>query len=82
MPETIPKSPSDGTADTVLCRSDTDYAERPVALYWQGQRLEISEIVSRWRTPQGRNFLVKAQGSRVFELIYDERKDFWQVRQS
>jgi hypothetical protein len=81
MLETTPKLPSEESADQVICRSEAHYAERPVALIWQGQRLEINEIVSRWRAPQGRHFLVKTQGNQLFELSYDEGKDIWQVRQ-
>ena len=31
--------------DTVECRSDSEYAERPLSLTWQGVRYEIAEIV-------------------------------------
>ena len=37
--------------DTVECRSDAEYAERPLSLTWEGVRYEIAEIVSRWRGP-------------------------------
>ncbi len=31
--------------DLVECRSDTEYADRPLALTWQGIRLEVAEIL-------------------------------------
>jgi hypothetical protein len=55
----------------VECRSDTEYAERPVALYWQEQRLEIIEILSRWRTPDSKYFRVRTEDGQRFELIYN-----------
>ena len=66
----------------MICRSDSEYAERPVALYWQGRRLEISQILARWRTPEGKHFLVEVQENALFDLYYDECLKTWQVRPS
>lgn len=65
----------------VECRSDTEYAERPVALHWQGKRLEIAEILSRWRTPTGKGFKVRTADDQIFELIYHEDNADWQILQ-
>ncbi len=66
--------------DVVECHPGSVYAERPVALHWQGQRLEIEEIESNWRDPRGRAFRVRTRQGRRFELHYDELKDQWQVK--
>ncbi len=65
----------------VECRSDTEYAERPVALYWQEQRLEIIEILSRWRTPDSKYFRVRTADDQRFELIYNQAANSWQIQQ-
>lgn len=65
----------------VECRSDSEYAERPIALYWQGQRLPVSEILARWRTPEGKYFRVRTEDLQIFELFYAERLGEWQIRQ-
>jgi hypothetical protein len=65
--------------DLVECRSDAAYGERPQRFTWQGQRLEVAEIVERWRSPQGWGFRVKAGQVRDFELFYDEMLDQWTV---
>jgi hypothetical protein len=65
----------------VECRSDSEYAERPVALYWQEQRLVIAEILSRWRTPAGKGFRVRTADEQIFELIYNEIAADWQIQQ-
>jgi hypothetical protein len=65
--------------ELVECRSDLDYADTPLALYWQGQRLKIEEVMARWRTPQGKAFRVKTVGDYSFELFYDELKEEWYV---
>ncbi len=67
--------------DSVECRSDTDYAERPVALTWQGQRLEILEILTRWRGPDEKGFKVKTRDDRIFILVYREVSDEWHIEQ-
>ncbi len=63
----------------VECRSDLNYADTPLAFYWEGQRLEVEELLARWLAPQGRGFRVRAQGNQVFELYYDEQKEEWQI---
>jgi hypothetical protein len=72
---------TDEPRDPVECHSGYEYAERPVALYWEGQRLEIERIVSQWRIPGGRVFRVRTTGEQDFELFYGELYDEWRVNQ-
>jgi hypothetical protein len=65
----------------VECRSDTEYAERPVALHWQEHRLEILEILARWRTPAGKCFRVRTADDQIFELTYNETTAGWEIQQ-
>lgn len=66
--------------ETVECRSDTQYAERPLSLLWQGRRYEIAEIISRWHGPAERGFRVKTIDGHAFELTYLEISDHWHVQ--
>lgn len=66
--------------DTVECRSDSEYAERPLSLTWQGMRYEIAEIVSRWRGPSERGFRVKTTDGQAFDLTYREVPDEWHIQ--
>ena len=66
--------------DSVECRSDTEFAERPLALMWDGTRYEIAEIVARWRGPNEKGFRVKTASGASFELTYREVPDEWQVQ--
>ncbi len=65
----------------MACRSDSEYAESPIVLTWEGQRLEIAEIQARWRTPEGKFFLVHVQDGRIFELCYQQAVDAWIITQ-
>jgi hypothetical protein len=65
--------------DLVECHSGYTYAERPVALRWQGERLEISDVEQRWRIPGGLRFRVTVKDGRVFELFYGELYDEWRI---
>ena len=64
----------------VECRSDTEYAERPLAFTWEGERLRVEKILSRWREPDAKGFRVRTTKGQVFVLIYRERIDEWQVQ--
>ena len=66
--------------DSVECRSDSEYAERPLALTWGEQRLEIAEVLARWRGPGERGFRVKTVDGQAFELTYREIPDEWLVQ--
>ena len=65
---------------TVECFSGWKYAERPIALHWEGQRLEIAAVEAQWLTPEGRHFQVCTRDNRFFELIYDEYADVWIIK--
>jgi hypothetical protein len=59
--------------------SGHEYAVRPVAVHWQGARLEIEAILNAWRDPQGKGFRVRTAGGQVFDLFYDFARDAWQI---
>ena len=65
--------------EQVECRSEVAYAQRPTALYWQGQRLIVSHVLASWRVPEGMRFRVHTEDGQVFELVYDEVNDTWLV---
>jgi hypothetical protein len=65
----------------VECRSDHDYIGRPLAFYWQDQRVEVAEVLLEKRTPMGYSFLVRMVNGDRFELDYDIDADQWSVHQ-
>ena len=67
--------------DIVECHSDFEYAEKPVALTWKEQRLEITEVVERWRIPGAKCFRVRTTDGQIFELFYGELYDEWRIHQ-
>lgn len=67
------------SSEQVECHSGTTYGERPIALYWEGERLLIVEIEARWRLPDGRKFRVRVEDDRTFELYYIEQVDEWRI---
>ncbi len=66
--------------ETVECHSGFAYAERPVALTWEGQRLEVEAVLAAWRTPGERRFRVRTRNLLTFELTYRETDDRWQIQ--
>ncbi len=63
----------------VECRSDSRYAERPLAFVWEGQRQKVAEILAQWRSPAGMNFRVRIESGNVYDLCYDEAQDRWTI---
>ena len=66
--------------NTVECRSDSTFAERPLSLIWDGNHYEIAEIVSRWRGPAEKGFRVKTTNGQAFDLTYRELPDEWDIQ--
>ena len=65
----------------VECYSGVEYAERPTALWWEGQWLEVEAVEAAWRTPEGKRFRVRTKGGQVFVLVYVEMYDAWSIHQ-
>ncbi len=67
--------------EIVECHSGYAYAVKPLAFTWQAERLEITEILAEWRTPQAKHFRVRTGDGRSFELSYAESSGEWQIRE-
>ncbi len=67
-------------SELVECHSGFTYADRPVALTWEGRRLEITRILAEWRTPEENHFRVRTSDGREFELAYSQTMDEWQIK--
>jgi len=70
--------------DRVECHSGYEYAQRPIAFYWEGDRLEIEEIIASWRHPDGKCFSVRAVNNDLFDLAftlqYNQVNDQWRIQ--
>ena len=66
--------------EQVECHSGYRYGERPLAIFWQGERFEVKEVQSQWRSPQGPCFRVLCCAGQLFELFYLEDQDHWLIR--
>jgi len=66
----------------VECRSEYQYAQRPVAFLWQNERLLVKAILTSWRTPEALGFRVQTGDGHIFELLYIETQDAWEIRPS
>ena len=64
----------------VECRSEYQYEQVPIAIHWEGQRLEVDTILAEWRTPQGKGFRIRAVYDGVFELFYNQESTRWDIR--
>jgi hypothetical protein len=66
--------------EIVECRSDTEYAEKPLSVLWLGHRHEVAEILARWHAPGEKGFHVNTIDGFAFELTYQEISDDWHIR--
>jgi len=67
--------------ELVECLSGFTYADKPVALTWEGRRLEIVVITAEWRSPDERHFRVRTTNGLDFELTFGEAVNKWKITQ-
>ena len=65
---------------SVECHSGHSYAQRPIAFWWESERIEIDTIEAEWRSPTGKHFRVRTKNEAFFELIYHQASDDWQIK--
>ena len=68
-------------SELVECHSGFTYADRPIALTWEGRRQEIVAIPAEWRSPGRKHFRVRTSDGQDFELSYHEAANEWQIKQ-
>jgi len=61
----------------VECYSGSEYASRPMAIFYNGQRMIISSVLSEEYTPEGKRFQVVLEDGRPLVLDYYELTDTW-----
>jgi hypothetical protein len=52
-----------------------------LTIYWQGERLEVEQVLDAWRAPDGKNYRISTQDGQIFELQYSESNDAWSIVQ-
>jgi len=67
--------------ELVECHSEYTYSERPIAIWWQNERLPILRIIQEARFPHGKYFRVSTQEEYLFDLFYEEWQDQWVINQ-
>ena len=65
----------------VECRSDGDYAGRPMVIHWQQNRETVKAVLGGWRTPLGKKYRVVSLNGRVFDCSYSEIDELWTVEE-
>ncbi|MFQ5613756.1 MAG: hypothetical protein ACE5H9_16650 [Anaerolineae bacterium] len=77
MVENQNSSPPGPLPVQVQCYSGSVYAERPRRIAWQGHWQTVSQVLDRWRAPQGPGFRVSIESGLVLALQYHEQTDHW-----
>ena len=54
----------------------------PLAFKWQGQQYTVVSYGRQWEENGRRHYLVMVSGDQVFELIYLQKDNQWQVARS
>jgi hypothetical protein len=63
----------------VGCLSGGKYADRPVYILWDGERLPVAAVLDRTRHPDGERFDIAVEDGRRFHLAYSSRRDIWRI---
>lgn len=65
--------------DHVEAYAGSSYPERPTAFTYAGEHFTVDLLIHRWRFPSGPGFRVRTTTRQVFELLYREDDDRWEI---
>lgn len=66
--------------ECVSAYSGSRFAERPASFQYEGERLEITNVLDNWREPGALHFRVLVEDGRLFHLSFDEAADCWNIQ--
>jgi hypothetical protein len=66
-------------SDIVHCHSEFRYAERPVSFNYAGQTYQIRQLLAQWKTDSGYRFVILTEEKSLYQLLYDEQVETWQI---
>ena len=66
----------------VRCLASSKANERPISFLVEEGEIEVCTILESWRDPDHFCFKVETENDRVYDRLYHEYEDSWQVRES
>jgi len=63
----------------VICEAGYSGCDHPKAFTWQDRKLAVQSIIKEWREPDTKHFLVLAENSSQFELVFSETGFAWDI---
>ena len=63
----------------VICEAGYSGCDHPKAFTWQGRKLAVKRVIKEWREPDAKHFLVSAENSSQFELVFSETGKTWNI---
>lgn len=66
---------------SVECYSGHTYAGEPRAVVGPQGRREVTDVLRRWREPEGPAFRVRLEDGSAATLFYNETSGHWSVRE-
>jgi len=66
-------------SENVECRSDTSYPGEPMAIIWRGKRKSVLQVIASWRTPQEICYRVMTTDMKIYDCLYSELMDHWEI---
>jgi hypothetical protein len=63
----------------VECYSGSRYGEHPVAFTCEEKKYSVAAVTRQWRTPEGYCYRVITQEELLFDLMYLENEEVWEV---
>jgi hypothetical protein len=63
----------------VICESGYSGCDHPKAIFWQGSRLTVKQIIKEWRSQDAKHYLVTTENGAHFELAFIETSGSWSI---
>ncbi len=66
----------------VECYSSGEYADRPVALWWEEERLPVAQVLAEARLPAAKRFTLRTADGQRWVIEYRFDREQWQLIES
>ena len=64
---------------TVECHSGYSSCDHPRAIWYQGQRHLVKEIIAEWRTPDEKHYRLLIAGDLILNAVLIGKENIWKV---
>lgn len=66
-------------SEIVHCHAGWRYPEHPISVFWDSAWVEVEQVLTEWKTPEGIVYCISTKEGKQLKLIYYLERDGWVI---